>query len=633
MEDEEDPEKRADGAGDKWRLFVKLIRLIWRTGEIPQQMLWTIIVLIPKGSSGDYRGIGLLEPFWKVVEGIMDVRLGVIEFHPFLHGFVKGRGCGTAGIEAKLAQQLAYLRQTPLYGIFIDLRKAYDAMDRDRCLEIMEGYGVGPNMLGLIRTFWDEQQLVCRAARRYGEPFEASRGVTQGGPLSPKIFNIMVDAVVREWYSQLLYTNRDEATELSDAVAEGLELSILLALLYADDAYIASTSKLQVQRSMDILTGLFDRVGLRTNTEKTKVMTCVNEKINVRRSEEVYHNTKLGFRTENEWKNRRVACDHCGLVMSAKSLPSHLETQHGVFRSRVLNRDLLLDDRESITYAARQSPSGAWDCPVPDCPGSVTSPWNLRRHFRDRHPLDLVNIPGEGTLPKCPRCDMQTNFANSRNHEQTALCREGAERKAQYAAAVTNAQALEVEFTAYGEPLERVEVFKYLGRLMAMDDNDRQAVRHNLTKARGVWKRFSVLLRRENLPPRVCGMFYKAVVQAVLLYGSETWSLSASSMKSLEGFHYIAACRMARVNRPRKDRDGTWTYPSKDALYDEVGLFPIAHYIKVRRQSVAAYIVNRPIFKQCMEGRRGRGSSSHLYWWEQPIYLNLARGGRNPLLL
>ena len=43
MEDEEDPEKRAEGAGDQWRLFVALIQLIWRTGEIPQQMLWTII--------------------------------------------------------------------------------------------------------------------------------------------------------------------------------------------------------------------------------------------------------------------------------------------------------------------------------------------------------------------------------------------------------------------------------------------------------------------------------------------------------------------------------------------------------------------------------------------------------------
>ncbi|EJK56269.1 hypothetical protein THAOC_23883, partial [Thalassiosira oceanica] len=126
MEDEEDSEKRAEGAGDQW----------------PN--------LIPKGSSGDYRGIRLLEPFWKVIEGIMDTRLGgVIEFHPSLHGFVKGRGCGTAGIETKLAQQLAYLKQRPLYGVFIDLRNnAYDTMDRDRCM-----YGVGPNMLRLIRTF------------------------------------------------------------------------------------------------------------------------------------------------------------------------------------------------------------------------------------------------------------------------------------------------------------------------------------------------------------------------------------------------------------------------------------------------------------------------------------------------
>ncbi|EJK60561.1 hypothetical protein THAOC_19061 [Thalassiosira oceanica] len=554
MEDEEDPEKRAEGAGDQ----------------------------DPAADALDDRGIGLLEPFWKVVEGIMDTRLGVIEFRPsLLHGFVKGRGCGTAGIEAKLAQQFAYLQQSPLYGIFIDLRKAYDAMDRDRCMAIMEGYGVGPNMLRLIRTFWDEQKLVCRAAKRYGKPFKASRGVTQGGPLSPKIFNIMVDAIVREWIRQLFYRGgREEETEISD-------------------------------RSMDILTDLFDRVGLRTNTEKTKVMTCVNEKVHVRRSEEVYRNTTAGFHTEKDWRNRRVTCDHCGLEMSAKSLPGHLESQHGIYRSRVIDRDLVLDDRESITYAVMQSPSGAWDCPVPDCPGSVQTPWNLRRHFRDRHPLDLVNVPGEGVLPRCPRCDMQTNFANSRNHEQSKLCREGAERKAQYAAAAANARALEVEFTAYGETLERVEVFKYLGRLMAMDDNDMHAVRHNLKKARGVWKRFSVLLHRENLPPRVCGMFYKAVIQSVLLYGSETWSLSDSSMRRLEGFHFLAACRMARVNRPRRvQRDGTcqWSYPSKDDVYEEVGLFPIRHYIEVRRQTVAAYIVNQPIFDRCVDAERPRGS-------------------------
>ncbi|EJK50514.1 hypothetical protein THAOC_30485, partial [Thalassiosira oceanica] len=81
-----------------------------------------------------------------------------------------------------------------------------------------------------------------------------------------------------------------------------------------------------------------------------------------------------GFHTEHAWTNRRVTCDHCGLEMSAKSLPGHLESQHGIYRSRVIDRDLVLDDRESITYAAMQSPSGAWDCPVPDCPGSAQTP-------------------------------------------------------------------------------------------------------------------------------------------------------------------------------------------------------------------------------------------------------------------
>jgi len=43
--------------------------------------------------------------------------------------------------------------------------------------------------------------------------------------------------------------------------------------------------------------------------------------------------------------------------------------------------------------------------------------------------------------------------------------------------------ALQNTFTAYGKGLERVEVFKYLGRLLAYDDNDSQAVRGNLKKA------------------------------------------------------------------------------------------------------------------------------------------------------
>ena len=69
-------------------------------------MLLTIIVLIPKGNSGDFRGIGLLEVVWKVIEKIIDARLKCVPLHDALHGFRPGRGCSTAIMEVKLATQL-----------------------------------------------------------------------------------------------------------------------------------------------------------------------------------------------------------------------------------------------------------------------------------------------------------------------------------------------------------------------------------------------------------------------------------------------------------------------------------------------------------------------------------------------
>jgi hypothetical protein len=76
--------------------------------------------------------------------------------------------------------------------------------------------------------------------------------------------------------------------------------------------------------------------------------------------------------------------------------------------------------------------------------------------------------------------------------------------------------------------LERVEVFQYLGHLLLLDDNDIQAVRNQLRKARGTWARIRQVLRKENAPPRVSTKFYKAIVQSILLYGSERQGLRGS---------------------------------------------------------------------------------------------------------
>jgi hypothetical protein len=95
---------------------------------------------------------------------VIDHRLDSIMLHDSLHGCRNKRGMGTAIIEAKLAQQLSYLELKPFYGIFLDLWKAFNAMDWEQCIMLLEGYGAGPWMIWLIRGYWCNAIMVCRAA-------------------------------------------------------------------------------------------------------------------------------------------------------------------------------------------------------------------------------------------------------------------------------------------------------------------------------------------------------------------------------------------------------------------------------------------------------------------------------------
>ena len=111
-----------------------------------------------------------------------------------------------------------------------------------------------------------------------------------------------------------------------------------------------------------------------------------------------------------------------------------------------------------------------------------------------------------------------------------------------------------------------------------------------------MFARISRVLRADNATPRVTGMFYKAMVQAVLLFGSETWNLTETALKQLEGFHLKAAWRMAHKNKPRQGQDGMWTYLVLELVLKECRLHMMAQYIKVHRNTVVQSITGRPVF-------------------------------------
>jgi hypothetical protein len=119
--------------------------------------------------------------------------------------------------------------------------------------------------------------------------------------------------------------------------------------------------------------------------------------------------------------------------------------------------------------------------------------------------------------------------------------------------------------------------------------------------------------------PRVAAKFYMAVVQAILLYGSETWNLSASALARLEGLHIRVAYRMTWEHRPRQGPNNIWIYPKWTDDLEVCRMWTIAEYICKQRNTIAVYVATRPILEACREDKRQRGLMPRQWWWEQPM--------------
>jgi hypothetical protein len=414
--------------------------------------------------------------------------------------------------------------------------------------------------------------MVCRASVNYDTPFQAGRGVTQGGPLSAKLFNVLVDAIAREWLRELREGSALKPDKINHLMAT------FFAIFYVDDAYLASRDPELLKRALDVIVGLFSRIGLETNAQKMQTMICTPGRIRIQLPEDSYARLCGGTTLAGDWNSRMVLCHQCNASMMANSLPQHLAEQHDTYQVVVVPEDYLAP-QAGVRYQAHPGCIGKIPWPVPGCPGELQDGWMLQRHCRDLHPFDRVVVPTEGYFPQCERCRMQVNSVYPR-HIRTKECGIGMDRQLQRESAISSALALRHKFNVGGTVLERVEVFKYLGRLLAQDNDDAQAIRQQLRKARGVWAQVGQVLHGENATPWVAAKFYKAVVQAILLYGSKTWNLTASALARLEGFHIHLPYKMVREHQPRQGANHVWTYPRLADVLEECRMQTIAEYIR-----------------------------------------------------
>lgn len=180
------------------------------TGNIPES--WKISQFYTLHKSGDaaccsnYRPIALLSVPYKLFMTIMTIRLTEFaEKNSLLSntqgGFRSKRGCLHKAQLLKMVFKKLKTSNKNIHAIFIDLVKAYDSVPVDALLEALKFLRVPEDMRTLLARIYEGRKGSVITVYGDTDLFDISRGLAQGDPISPLLFNLFLEPLLR-WLSK-----------------------------------------------------------------------------------------------------------------------------------------------------------------------------------------------------------------------------------------------------------------------------------------------------------------------------------------------------------------------------------------------------------------------------------------------
>ena len=112
-------------------------------------------------------------------------------------GFRKGRGTRVQIANIHWIVQTATEFQKNIYFCFIDYAKAFDCVDHKKLWKILKQMGIPDHLTCLLRNLYAGQEATVRTGHGTTDWFQTGKGVHQGGILSPCLFNLYAEYIMR----------------------------------------------------------------------------------------------------------------------------------------------------------------------------------------------------------------------------------------------------------------------------------------------------------------------------------------------------------------------------------------------------------------------------------------------------
>ena len=212
----------------------------------------------------NYRGLAVGPAFAKLFSILLLKRLTkYIDTHNLISpnqiGFLKNK-CTSDHIFLlqTVVEKVVKKGKGRLYVAFIDFKKAYDTVNRDKLLDRLNQVGISGLFLKNIESMYQKTKYSVKYKGGYLNALDSNLGLRQGCPLSPMLFNIYIDDISE------IFNEKCDPVIIQDIKIHHF--------LYADDLVLVSTTPEGLQVCLDVLYAFSVRKDLSINISKSKTM-------------------------------------------------------------------------------------------------------------------------------------------------------------------------------------------------------------------------------------------------------------------------------------------------------------------------------------------------------------------------
>ena len=153
----------------------------------------------------------------------------------------------------------------PFWVCAVDFAKAFDSVEHSALWNALLNQGVSPRYIKLLAHLY-KGQVGHISSEVLSRGFRIERGTKQGDPMSPALFNAVLEEVMRE--CQTGWRRKGWGVHVGDSLERRLT-----NLRFADDLLLLAASRAQVKHMLQDLINAAQKAGLEIHLGKTKVLS------------------------------------------------------------------------------------------------------------------------------------------------------------------------------------------------------------------------------------------------------------------------------------------------------------------------------------------------------------------------